>query len=60
LPEVKLADPIAALLSKKIIVPVAETGTTVAVSVIGCPDTTVVAEAARVTEVVCSPAAVFT
>ena len=60
LPEVRLADPIAALPSKKEIVPVADAGATVAESVSGCPDTTVVAEAARVTEVVCSPAAVFT
>ena len=60
LPELKLPDPIEVLPSRKVTVPVAEAGATVAVSVIGCPDTTVVAEAARVTEVVCSPAAAFT
>ena len=60
LPEVKLADPIAVLLSRKVSVPAAEAGATVAVSMMDCPDTTVVAEAARVTVVVCSPAAAFT
>jgi hypothetical protein len=60
LPEAKLADPIAVLPSRKVIVPVAEAGATVAVSVMGCPDTTVAAEAARVVVVVSSPAAAFT
>lgn len=60
LPEVRLADPIEVLPSRKLSVPVAEAGATAAVSVMDCPDTTVVAEAARVTVVVCNPAAVFT
>ena len=37
-------------------VPVAAAGVTVAVSVIDCPDTAVVAEEAKVTVVVCSAA----
>ena len=48
------AFPIELVPSLKVIAPVAEVGTTVAVSVMACPDTAVAAEAARVTAVVCS------
>ncbi len=60
LPEARLADPIEVLPSRKVSVPVAEAGETVAVSVMDCPETAVVAEAARAAVVVCSPAAAFT
>ena len=60
LPEAKLADPIEVLPSRKVSVPVAEAGVTAAVSMMDCPETAVVAEAARATVVVCSPAAAFT
>jgi hypothetical protein len=60
LPELKLADPTEVSPSKKVSVPVAEAGTTVAVSVMGCPDTAVVAEAARAVVVDCGPAAALT
>jgi hypothetical protein len=43
----------AVLPSLKVIVPVAEAGATFAVSVMGCPETAVAAEAASVTEVAC-------
>jgi hypothetical protein len=57
LPAARLAEPIAVVPSLKVIVPVAEVGATVAVSVIACPDAAVAAEAVRVTVVVCSGAA---
>lgn len=61
MPELRLAFPIAVLPSRNASVPVAEAGATVAVSVMDCPDTAVVADAARVVVVVCGPAAaVFT
>ena len=60
LPEVKPADPTEVLPSRKVSVPVAEAGATVAVSVIGWPETAVAAEAARVVVVVSSPAAALT
>jgi hypothetical protein len=60
LPGVKPADPTEALPSRKVSVPVAEAGATVAVSVMDCPDTAVAADAARVVVVVSSPAAAFT
>jgi hypothetical protein len=41
-------------------VPVAEAGVTVAVSVMDCPDTAVVAEPVKVTAVVCKAAAPLT
>jgi hypothetical protein len=57
LPAARVAFPIEVVPSLKVIVPVAEVGATVAVSVMACPDTAVAAEAARVTAVVCSGAA---
>ena len=57
LPEASVAEPRAALPSLKDNVPFAAAGVTVAVSVIDCPDTVVVAEEAKVTVVGCSAAA---
>ena len=55
-PEARVADPRVVLPSLKDNVPVAEAGVTVAVSVIAWPDTAVVAEAIKLTVVVCSAA----
>ena len=60
MPAVRLADPIEVPPSRNVIVPVAEAGETAAVSVMGCPDTAVAAEAARVVVVACSHPAAFT
>ena len=60
LPEARVADPRAVLPSLKDKVPVAEAGVTVAVSVIACPATAVVAEVVKVTVVVCSAAPLTT
>lgn len=60
MPEVKLAVPIAVLPSRNVNVPLAEAGAAVAVSVMNCPDTAVVAEVASVVVVACGPAAAFT
>lgn len=54
LPEVRAAEPIVLPPSLKVIVPVAELGATVAVSVIACPDPAVPEEDASVTVVACS------
>ena len=60
MPEARDADPRTVLPSLKDNVPVAEAGVTVALSVMDCPDTAVVAEAVKVTAVVCSAPAPLT